>query len=132
MIAKCRHSYSRDNQLLCILQGNDVLCSPCQFYEEELEQDMKFDTDKPDWSMLDLSTIEEIVKVYNFGALKYQRDSWKTLNNGKDRYFSALLRHLAAWQRGEELDKESNMRHLAHAAWNVIALMYLTKGEKNE
>lgn len=30
------------------------------------------------------------------------------------------------WQSGEEFDTESGYRHLAHAAWNCLAILTLT------
>lgn len=96
--------------------------------------DYKFDTDKPRMSLVPFKQIEKIAKVLTFGASKYKDNSWQTLDNAEDRYFSATMRHLAAYQQGEELDEESGMSHLAHAATNLIFLLYfedkITKAQK--
>ena len=80
---------------------------------------------KPRWELLPLDAIEEIVKVYTMGAEKYADDAWKTIPDAHRRYLAALFRHVAAYERGERLDKESGLSHLAHAAWNAIAILWL-------
>lgn len=89
---------------------------------------------KPRWELLPLNAIEEIVKVYTMGAEKYADDAWKTIPDAHRRYLAALFRHVAAYERGERLDKESGLSHLAHAAWNAIAILWLDlhKDDKNE
>lgn len=85
---------------------------------------------KPRWELLPLDAIEEIVKVYTMGAEKYADDAWKTIPDAHRRYLAALFRHVAAYERGERLDKESGLSHLAHAAWNAIAILWLDINNK--
>lgn len=85
---------------------------------------------KPRWELLPLDAIEEIVKVYTMGAEKYADDAWKTIPDAHRRYLAALFRHVAAYERGERLDKESGLSHLAHAAWNAIAILWLDMNNK--
>lgn len=80
---------------------------------------------KPRWELLPLDAIEEIVRVYTMGAEKYADDAWKTIPDAHRRYLAALFRHIAAYERGERKDKESGLSHLAHAAWNAIAILWL-------
>lgn len=70
--------------------------------------------------------LKEVGAIGTFGANKYTENGWQTVPNGVDRYKDALLRHLFAWMSGEEFDNESGFRHLAHAAWNCLALCTLT------
>jgi len=93
---------------------------------------MKFDQDKPDWSLLDLNLIEDVVKVLTYGAKKYDRDNWHKVD--KNRYFAAALRHITAYQRGEKTDSETGLSHLAHAQCCLIFLAYFEKlkGEKDD
>lgn len=81
------------------------------------------------WELLPLPLIEEIVKVYTFGATKYDDNSWQTLPNGENRYKAAMLRHLVAYDKGEVNDPESGINHLAHVAWNAIAMLHLSLKE---
>lgn len=84
----------------------------------------KFDADKPDWSLLPLAEVEQVVDVLTYGADKYTRSGWRMVPEPRERYFSALMRHLAAWRRGEQLDPETGMHHLAHAATNCLFLLW--------
>jgi len=71
----------------------------------------------PPWS------IDQIAQVYTYGTIKYDDDNWwKGLMWKKD-VFGCILRHVWKWFRGEVNDDESGLHHLAHAAWNCIALM---------
>lgn len=78
---------------------------------------------KPMWELLPLPDIEDVVKVYTFGAQKYGPHTWRHLPDGLQRYKAALLRHLVSFDRGEEIDEESGLPALAHMAWNAIAML---------
>ena len=91
---------------------------------------MKFDDNKLRWDLLPWDAIEAIVDVYTYGAKKYEDNNWKFVD--KDRYFSALMRHLTASRNGETRDEESGRSHLAHAAWNAITLLWFEMNEGQE
>ena len=101
--------------------------------EKELKEEMhsgkgvKADKGKPDYSLLELKLLEGMVRVLTFGAKKYARDNWKKVPEGRDRYFAALQRHLAAWQSGEITDPESGENHLDHALCNLYFLRFFDK-----
>ncbi len=80
---------------------------------------LKYDDGKRDWSLLPWEAVEEIVRVLEFGAKKYKRESWKEVVP-KERYDRAALRHRIAYQQGETFDQESGVHHLAHEAVNCI------------
>ena len=89
---------------------------------------MKFDSGKTDWSLMPFEAIEEINKVLDFGAKKYAAHNWRTGSGFKyTRVLSSLLRHTFAWARGEDLDPESGLSHLAHMGCNVVFLIYYNK-----
>ena len=67
----------------------------------------------------------EVGKVGTFGAEKYTPNGWVSVPNAKERYTDAMYRHLLAEQTGELWDKESNLFHAAHAAWNALACLEL-------
>ena len=73
--------------------------------------------------MLDFPyAVAEVCKVATFGAEKYSRYNWK---NGLpiSEIEDSLLRHLSAFHSGEDLDAESGMLHMAHVAWNALAIL---------
>jgi hypothetical protein len=82
----------------------------------------KFDSNKTEYGLLPPLALEEIAKVLTFGALKYERDNWQRVPDSKRRYFDALQRHIWAYKRGEQIDPESGLHHLAHAG---CCLMFL-------
>ena len=62
-----------------------------------------------------------ISEVGTFGAAKYTDNGWKSVPDGRKRYEDALYRHLLA----EGVDEQSGLPHLAHAAWNLLAMLEL-------
>ena len=67
--------------------------------------------------------LNEIAKVYTYGTIKYDDDNWWKGLKWKRDVFGCILRHVWKWFRGEVNDDESGLHHLAHAAWNCMALM---------
>ena len=95
-----------------------------------MSNNVKKDEGKSRWDLLMWEEVEEVVKVLTFGARKYPKDSWSKIPNPKERYFSACTRHVIAWWRGEELDPESGLSHLAHAVCNLLFLLKLLNMKK--
>jgi len=73
--------------------------------------------------------LAEVVEVATFGARKYTDDGWSKVPNGIARYHDAMYRHLKEW---DGVDPESGRSHLAHAAWNLLAVMQLLHNEAQE
>jgi hypothetical protein len=48
------------------------------------------------------------------GATKYGRSNWRATGVRASIYNDAILRHLAAWFEGEDIDPDSGLPHLAH------------------
>src|SRR3990167_1862280 len=76
------------------------------------------------------NALEAVSRVGTFGANKYSKDGWLRVENGIERYKDAMMRHWLADAAGEEFDKESGMPHLAHHAWNALAVLELTIRDK--
>ena len=73
-----------------------------------------------------------VSKVGTFGANKYTDNGWQTVPKGVARYEDAMLRHYFQYKDGETVDPESGIHHLAHCAWNALAVLTLTlKGKLN-
>lgn len=92
--------------------------------ETSVKNDRK--DDKLMWELLPLELIEEIVKVYTAGAKKYGPNKWQNLDNGYERYKAAAFRHILEYEKGHEFDEETGCRHLAQAAWNLIACLHFS------
>lgn len=67
--------------------------------------------------------LQELCKVWQFGADKYSKGNWKLVDNAEDRYTNAMLRHLMA-EKLNYRDMESELPHAAHVAWNALARLY--------
>jgi hypothetical protein len=77
---------------------------------------IKYDSEKPDYSLIPPNALEDVVKVLTYGAQKYDRNNWQHLEDLVNRYFAASQRHMWALQRGETFDPETGIHHAAHAA----------------
>jgi len=93
---------------------------------------VKNDNNKPRWDLLPIDPIEEIVKVLTHGSKKYSDHGWLDVPDRRVRYYSAMMRHIAAWKRGKIIDSESGLSHLAHAACNLIFLMCFDRIENDD
>lgn len=65
----------------------------------------------------------DVAAVLTFGAAKYGPNNWQGLTDFDDRYYAAILRHVFALGTGEEIDPESGLPHLAHAACGLLFLL---------
>lgn len=91
---------------------------------------MKFDTDKLRYDLMPVLAEEEVVAVLTKGAKKYKPNNWRNVDD-TDRYIAAAYRHMAAHRKGELLDPETGLMHLAHAATNLLFIVELSKEHHN-
>ena len=85
-------------------------------------QGVKHDEHKVPMHLLPPELLEGTAAVLDFGARKYSERNWE-LGMAWHRPFSALMRHMWAWWRGEDSDPETGMSHLWHAACCIAFLM---------
>ena len=85
---------------------------------------VKFDGEKLRWSLLPLTSVQEVVQVLEYGARKYAPDNWMKVPDAQDRYWDAAIRHMMAWKMGEKKDAESGKSHLAHAVCCLLYIMW--------
>jgi 5'(3')-deoxyribonucleotidase len=86
--------------------------------------------------LLEPYAIEELAKVFTKGSLKYSDNNW--LGGMKwSKMLASLKRHISAFEKGEDFDFNSScedcksgtctnhtgLYHMAHAAWNCMALV---------
>ena len=82
--------------------------------------------------LLDFSrALQTVVEVGTYGAKKYTRTGWATVPEGSQRYLDAMMRHLLAMDVDPDgLDPETGLPHLAHVAWNALAVLELQARRK--
>lgn len=86
----------------------------------------RFNTGKADLSLIPLATLEDEARVWEYGAKKYSAGNWLRCANWNVP-LASLLRHLSAWQSGEDFDPETGLSHLGHISCNVRMLTYYAK-----
>ena len=86
----------------------------------------RFNSGKVDFSLLPLCTLEDEIRVWEYGAKKYSAHNWQR-GMKYSIPFSCMMRHMSAWQRGEENDPETGLPHLAHAMCNLRMLTLYSK-----
>lgn len=93
---------------------------------------IKFDNEKPRCDLVFAGFADallEVAKVGTFGAKKYTDNGWREVSNGRERYRSALYRHMLA---DDIVDEDSGLLHSAHAAWNALAVLQMELAEAAE
>ncbi len=89
-------------------------------------QAVKFDSGKARFDLLPPAALRGIAHVFTYGAKKYADFNYK---NGDgldwDRPYAALMRHMNAWNSGEDNDQESGASHLYHAGCCIMMLIDL-------
>jgi hypothetical protein len=90
----------------------------------------KYDANKLRFDLLPTGPLQQLAEVYTMGAAKYSSRQWE---NGMDwsRCYAAAQRHMIAFWSGQDLDEESGLPHLAHAAFNLLALLEYAKTHPN-
>lgn len=82
--------------------------------DEKTKGGKKFDTGKPDLSLIPLPALVEEAKGFMLGESKYGRYNY-TEGMEASRLVAAALRHITTWMEGEDNDPESGASHLGHA-----------------
>jgi len=78
---------------------------------------------KPEeYSLIPWDAMDEVARVYAFGAEKYASHNWRK-GYEWSKSFSSLCRHIFAFWRGDDRDPESGLSHLAHAAFHVLGML---------
>lgn len=95
-------------------------------------KDLKFDDGKPRPSLLPAKALLAVCEVLEFGAKKYEAHSWQNVQNARQRYTDALLRHQLAVQNGEHYDSETGLPHSYHVACNALFVAHFDALEEEQ
>lgn len=123
------------------------------------EEALRYNTGKPQWSLVHYESIEPMIKVLEYGAHKYsifkddngveytgtqvsvqdvKKMNLTLVSSGRDNWkkpmdlkkiLESLQRHVAALMDGEELDSESEISHMGHIQCNAMFYNYHKKIE---
>lgn len=84
---------------------------------------LRYNEGKPKWSLVHYESIVPMIRVLEFGALKYAPDNWKKSMDLKE-ILNSIQRHLAKLMDGEENDPESGISHMGHIQCNAMFYNY--------
>lgn len=90
---------------------------------------LKFDQDKLPLHLLSTEAMNQTAAVLQFGAEKYAAHNWRK-GFTWSRPLAAAMRHITAFNAGEDKDPESGLSHLAHAACCIMFLLEFEKTHK--
>ena len=83
---------------------------------------VKFDGQKLRYDLIPVMPLEELAKVYTFGAIKYGDRNWEK-GFTWCRCLAAAMRHLFEFCKGEDIDSDSGCHHLSAVAFYCFALI---------
>lgn len=90
-------------------------------HSNEVGSGARFNDGKVPYELIPTHLLESTARVLGFGASKYAPWNW-----AKGMPFSVVIgclkRHLAAIERGEDLDPETGFRHTGHLMCNLLFL----------
>jgi len=99
--------------------------------KQEIKEGTKYDEGKPRPALVlgeFIKPLMEVVKVGTDGAKVHGENNWKLVPSWK--YKEALLRHIMSWLNNESHAEDTGSHHLAHAAWNCLALLWFELKEQ--
>lgn len=83
---------------------------------------IKHDAEKPRMDLLSTEALLQIANVMGYGAKKYSAHNWRG-GIAWSRVIAAALRHITAFNAGENLDPETGLSHIAHASCCLMFLL---------
>lgn len=89
-----------------------------------MEQGIRHNQGKPQWSQIDFKALEPMVRVLEYGETRVGRDNWKKGLLVRET-IESLLRHTFALLAGEDNDQESNQPHIGHILSNAMFISYM-------
>lgn len=137
IVAPLSHFVEDSKSLICKDCYNnrlEAIKSRININKKRIIGGIKHDQEKPRMALVlggFSNALTEVAKVGTFGAKKYADNNWKSLKDGKERTLDAALRHIFQYLRGEEIDEEMQLPHLAAAIWELCAAYEFSIKEDN-
>ena len=97
----------------------------------ETEHALRYNKGKPKWSYVHFESLEPMIRVLEYGALKYAPYNWQKPMPLVE-ILESMQRHLAALIDGELVDAESGISHMGHIQANAMFYNYHVNKAQNE
>ena len=81
----------------------------------------RYDAGKVRYELIPTHLLESTANVFAYGANKYAAWNW-TKGMPWSKVIGCMKRHLAAIERGEDIDAESGLPHIGHLMCNALML----------
>lgn len=95
-----------------------------------MERALRYNDGKSKWSLVDLNSLEPMVKVLMYGAEKYSPNNWRKGLKVTEIYES-MFRHLIQLMGGEDIDSESGLPHIGHIQCNAMFMAYMLENRED-
>jgi hypothetical protein len=92
-----------------------------------IKKEEKKEKEKLRWDLLPWDALESLARVMTLNIQKHGEDSWRELKNPCQLHWTAIMRHLIKWWRGEKIDPETGESHLAHAGCRILFLISVSR-----
>lgn len=83
---------------------------------------LRFNKGKTRFDLLEPYAVEQLARVFTKGAEKYAPNNWLKGMSWSS-ITASLKRHLSEFEQGVDYDEETKLLHMAHVAWNAMALV---------
>lgn len=130
------------------------------FYKTMEKKALRYNNNKPQWSLIDFKSLLPLIDVLKYGELKYSifenefgeeikgsevdknnifdlklvssgRENWK-LGLDKKEILDSLMRHTVSLLDGKEYDDESKLHHIGHIMANAMFYSYYLNKENGK
>lgn len=95
------------------------------------EKALRYNGGKPQWGLVHYKSLIPMIRVLEFGALKYTPWNWMKPMPTRE-ILESMQRHLAALMDGEEYDSESGLDHMGHIQANAMFYNFQRERERQE
>ncbi len=86
------------------------------------DKGLRYNAGKVRYDLVPAFAVEQMARVFTKGAEKYKERNWEA-GMRWSKPLASMMRHIAAFERGEDFDPETGLLHMAHAMTNAAFLI---------
>ena len=102
-------------------KGFESLRTTGDVNSDEKGSGARYDAGKVPYELIPTHLLESTAMVFGYGAKKYAAWNWAK-GMPWTKVIGCMKRHLAALERGEDIDPESGLPHIGHLMCNALML----------